>query len=55
MIALQQVLHDVQGSLLVRVELGIFVGKERFGVGDADDRLLCEAWTGNGCERRNHE
>ena len=55
MIALQQVLHDVQSSLLVGVERRILVGEERFGIFDADDRLLCKARSGDDRERRDQE
>src|SRR5882672_11494098 len=42
MIALQQVFHDVQGSLLVSIELRVCIREERFRIRDADDWLLCE-------------
>src|SRR5882762_11001430 len=55
MIALQQVLHDVQGSLLVSIELRVCIREERFRIRDADDWLLCERLTGDDDERRDYE
>ena len=40
MVALQELAHDVQHGLLVRVQRWVFVGEQRFGIGGRDDGLL---------------
>src|SRR2546425_8811401 len=49
MVALQQVLHDVERRLLVRVQLRTLIGEERLRIRDAFNRFLRE--DGSRCER----